>query len=130
MSGLSELVTSILEDSVIDEGEVGQLRALLLADGIIDRTEADALFQLNDATSGNDNDASWKAFFVESLCAHVLEDDKSPGEVDEDEAAYLKAKIHSDGKVDDNEKALLTALKEKATGTIPGPLSFLFEMYL
>ena len=130
MSELSTLVTSILEDGVIDEAEVGQLSTLMLADGVIDREEADALFQFNDGSSGKPNHESWKGFFVKSLCAHVLEDDVSPGEVDDDEAAWLKAKIHEDGSVDDNEKALLLALKEKATGTIPGELSFLFDMYL
>ncbi len=129
ISELAALVVAILEDGVIDEAEVEQLRALLLADGVIDREEADALFELNDATSGKDNHASWNEFFVTSLVAHVLEDDESPGVVDEDEGAYLKGKIYGDGEVDANERALIKALKESATGVIPTSLQFLFNLY-
>lgn len=129
MTELATLVAAILEDGVIDEAEVGQLSTLLLADGVIDREEADALFELNDATSGKANHPSWDAFFVTSLVAHVLEDDESPGVVDEDEGAYLKGKIYGDGEVDANERGLIVALKAKATGDIPQSLQFLFNLY-
>lgn len=127
---LASLKADILEDNIVDEAEVERMRAVLLDDGVIDREEANFLFEINDATSGNENHASWPPFFVDSLAAHVLEDETSPGEVDEDEATYLKEKIHGDGKVDDNEKALLIKLKADAKGPIPGSLQFLFDMYL
>ena len=127
---LESMFESITEDNIVDEEEVQRISAVLLDDGVIDRDEADFLFKVNDATSGNANHESWKIFFVTSLASHVLEDETSPGEIDEDEAAYLKAKIHGDGKVDDNEKALLAEIKAKATGTTPASLQFLFDMYL
>jgi len=107
---LAELKAQILEDGVIDAQEVAQLKERLYADGIIDRAEAEFLFELNDAVSGKANDASWKALFVEAISAHVLEDEESPGVVDEEEAAWLAGKLQADNQIDDVEKALLAKL--------------------
>jgi hypothetical protein len=114
MSNLTELKKSILADGVIDEQEVKQLREVLYADGIIDKEEAEFLFELNDAVSGKENHPSWKALFVEAITSFLLEDETSPGEVDENEAKWLLAKIEGDGKLDDLEISLLNNLKMKA----------------
>ena len=111
---LSDLKAAILDDGIIDDDEVGKLRERLYADGIIDREEADFLFDLNDAVSGKDNAASWGELFVEAIAAHVLEDDVSPGEIDDDEAAWLIGKIQGDGQVDETERKLLKVILEKA----------------
>jgi hypothetical protein len=108
------LKTSILEDGVIDAAEVELLRKELYADNVIDREEADFLFDLNDATSGKANHESWQALFVEAITSHLLDDVESPGEVDAAEAAWLTARIAGDGVTDANETALLTNLKAKA----------------
>ena len=114
MSNLSELKDSILADGVIDEAEVAQLRELLYADGTIDKEEAEFLFELNDAVSGNDNSPAWEALFIEAITSFLLEDETSPGEIDEEEAQWLLAKVQGDGQVDGLEKALLDNLKAKA----------------
>jgi hypothetical protein len=114
MSKLNELKKSILADGVIDEQEVKQLREVLYADGIIDKEEAEFLFELNDAVSGKENHASWKTLFIEAITSFLLEDETSPGVVDEDEAKWLLAKIEGDGKLDDIEVSLLNNLKSKA----------------
>lgn len=114
MGTLKELKKSILADGVIDEQEVKQLRELLYADGIIDKEEAEFLFELNDVAYGKDNHASWAALFVDAITRYLLEDETSPGEVDEDEANWLIAKIQGDGKLDKIESALLQNLKAKA----------------
>jgi hypothetical protein len=114
VSNLKELKKSILADGVIDEQEVKQLREVLYADGVIDKEEADFLFELNDAVSGKENHASWTVLFIEAITSFLLEDETSPGEVDEDEAKWLIAKIQGDGKIDDIELALLQNLKSKA----------------
>ncbi|NLK93114.1 MAG: TerB family tellurite resistance protein [Bacteroidales bacterium] len=114
MSKLNELKKSILADGVIDEQEVKQLREVLYADGIIDKEEAEFLFELNDAVSGKENHASWKTLFIEAITSFLLEDEMSPGVVDEDEAKWLLAKIEGDGKLDDIEVSLLNNLKSKA----------------
>lgn len=114
MANLKELKKSILADGVIDEQEVKQLHEVLYADGIIDEEEANFLFELNDAVSGKKNHSSWKTFFVEAITNFLLDDEKSPGEVDEEEAGWLIKKIQGDGKLDDIELALLQNLESKA----------------
>jgi len=114
MSTLSELKKSILADGVIDEAEVKQLREVLYADGKIDKEEAEFLFELNDAVSGKENHPSWDNLFIEAITSFLLEDETSPGEIDEEEAKWLLAKIQGDGQVDGIEKALLVNLKAKA----------------
>lgn len=114
MSNLKELKKSILADGVIDEQEVKQLREVLYADGLIDKEEAEFLFELNDAVSGKENHSSWASLFVDAITSYLLEDEKSPGEVDEDEAKWLVGKIQGDGKLDELELALLNNLKAKA----------------
>ena len=52
MSELTELKASLLADGVIDADEAKKLDALLFADGRIDKEEAEFLFQLSDAVSG------------------------------------------------------------------------------
>jgi len=112
---LTELAKELTEDGVIDAGEVTKLRERLYADGVIDREEANFLFDLNDATSGNANDPSWQTLFVEALTDHVLQDEESPGDLDDDEAAWLIARIEGDGQLDANELALVEHIKSSAT---------------
>lgn len=114
MSTLNELKKSILTDGVIDEAEVVQLRQVLYADGEIDKEEAAFLFELNDAVSGKKNHESWETFFVEAITSYLLEDETSPGEIDDEEAQWLLSKIQGDGQLDKTENALLDNLKKKA----------------
>jgi TPP-dependent pyruvate/acetoin dehydrogenase alpha subunit len=83
---LGEFAKEILEDGIIDAEEVKKIRERIYADNVIDKEEADFLFELNDAVSGKENDPSWKDLFVEALSDYVLKDEVSPGEVDDDEA--------------------------------------------
>jgi uncharacterized membrane protein YebE (DUF533 family) len=114
MSKLDELKKSILADGTIDEAEVKQLQEVLYADGTIDKEEAEFLFELNDAVSGKCNHESWKTLFVNAVSSYLLEDENSPGEIDDDEAQWLSSKIEGDGKIDELESALLQNLKAKA----------------
>ncbi|KAA6349270.1 hypothetical protein EZS27_003307 [termite gut metagenome] len=114
MSELSELKKSILADGIIDSDEVAQLREVLFADGVIDKEEAEFLFELNDAVSGKKNDAGWGTLFVEAITNFLLEDESSPGEIDDTEAEWLLSKIQGDGQIDGIELALLKNLKAKA----------------
>ena len=113
---LESLKTAVLEDGIIDADEVETIKTVIYGTGSgegegVDRAEADFLFDLNDATSGKENASSWNDLFVEALAKHVLEDEISPGEIDEDEAEWLINRIEGDDKYDDNEKALLTHIK-------------------
>ena len=111
---LEELKKDILADGKIDAEEVKKLREVLYADGKIDQEEADFLFELNDAVSGKSNDSSWNQFFVEAISDYLLNDEKSPGVIDNEEGKWLVEKIGADGQVDGVEKQLLTNLKKNA----------------
>lgn len=110
---LKDLKKDIIEDGVVDAAEVAQMKTILLEDGVIDREEADFLFDVNDAVSGNDNAPEWADFFVESIIAHVLDDPNSPGELDDEETAWLRSKLLADGQIDAVEQKLLAALSAK-----------------
>ena len=111
---LKEFAKEILDDGLIDENEVENIKKRIYADGIIDREEADFLFELNDNVSGNDNAPSWPTLFIEALTDHVLKDEVSPNVLDEDEAAYLIKKIKGDDKVDSTELELIVNIVSKA----------------
>ncbi len=112
---LDELANDILSDGVVDADEVKKIRERVFADKVVDREEADFLFKINDGVSGKDNDPGWKDLMVEAISAHVLHDETTPNEVDDDEAAWLISKIEGDEQVDDIEKAILSEIKAKAT---------------
>jgi len=116
---LSSLKAAILEDGIIDAGEVAMIKAVIYGSGSgggagISRAEADFLFELNDAVSGKKNSPAWKKFFVQAITEHVLGDETSPGVVDAAEAKYLVSRIQADGGVDDVEKALVANIRKKA----------------
>lgn len=114
MKSLEEFKKDLLADGVIDAAEVKELEAVLYADGVIDKDEADFLFEINNAVSGKKNAPEWKDFFVKAISSFVLEDETSPGEIDDEEAKYLYDQIKGDGQIDDIEKALLENIKAKS----------------
>ena len=116
---IDEVVKAILEDGVIDEAEVEQLKKRLYADSKIDKEEAEALFTINDAVKGKNNAAAWAKLFAEAVCDFLLKDETSPGVVDAEEAAWLIEKLEGDSEIDANEKFLLKSLKENAKELAP-----------
>jgi uncharacterized membrane protein YebE (DUF533 family) len=125
MINLNILKKSILADGVIDEQEVKQLREVLYADGIIDKEEAEFLFELNNAVSGKKNHENWETIFIEAISSFLLDDETSPGVVDENEAKWLIEKIQGDGVIDGIELALLHHLKLKAKSIPESLLAFI-----
>lgn len=123
---LSELLADIISDGIVDSNEVSQIRERIFADGKIDREEADFLFDINDATEGNE--PSWKDLFIEAISQYLLDDPNSPGEIDEAEADWLIGKIEKDDQYDDTEKALLAHLKKEAK-SIHEKLQFKIDLH-
>jgi uncharacterized membrane protein YebE (DUF533 family) len=97
---LAALILAIKEDGVIDAMELEQLKAKINEDGKVDREEAIALFDLNNAVTGQPNDPEYPQFFVDTITDSILED----------------------GVVDPAERALLVNIKAKATGELPANL--------
>jgi len=131
---LDAVKAAVIADGVVDAEEVAMIRAVIYGEGgaagsAIDRTEADMLFDINDATTDNEgHDAGWVELFVEAISSHVLDDAESPNEIDADEGDWLVGRIEGDDTYDTNEKALLANIKAKAT-KIDGKLSFKIEMF-
>jgi hypothetical protein len=121
MSKFTDLKASILEDGIIDQEEVKQIAILIYEDGMVDEEEANFLFELNDAVSGRENHKSWNELFVKGIMDYLLHDLNSPGEIDDDEAKWLLAKIGEDGQVDAIEKQLLLKL-QRSSKTFPESL--------
>ena len=86
MKTLQEMKAELLADGIIDANEVKELEVVLYADGKIDEEEANFLFELNDAVSGKDNDPAWNTLFVKAISSYLLDDENSPGEIDDAEA--------------------------------------------
>lgn len=114
MANFEELKKELLADGIIDAAEVKTLEGIIFEDGVVDKEEADFLFELNNAVSGKENAPEWKDFFVKAITSFVLDDEASNGEVDDEEAKYLYDQIKGDGQIDDVEKALLENIKAKS----------------
>ncbi|MDR1984910.1 MAG: YqhA family protein [Prevotellaceae bacterium] len=114
MNILDEIKKSILDEGVITEKKVIMLREALYDDGGITKEKANILFELKNAFENNSNHASWETLFIDSITNFLLEDDDSPGSIDDDEAQWLRAKIQRDGRLSRIDKALLENLKKQS----------------
>lgn len=114
MKTKEQLKAEILADGVIDAKEVKELETALYADGKIDTDEADFLFELNNAVSGKENHSSWEILFIKAITSYLLEDKNSAGEIDAAEAEWLYKKIKGDGQIDSTERTLLLNLQSKS----------------
>ncbi len=131
---LDSVKAAVIADGVVDDDEVEMLRTVIYGQGgaggsDVDRAEADMLFDINDATtSSKGHAASWQDFFVEAIASHVLGDETSPNEIDEEEGNWLISRIEGDDTYDANETALLRHIKNNAKA-ISGKLKFKIEMF-
>ena len=74
---LQELKADLLADGIIDAEEVAKLKEILYADGVIDKEEAEFLFEINDAVTGKEND---RKFY--NACISMDEAKKTYGCID------------------------------------------------
>ena len=130
---LRTLKSSILADGVVDAAEVEMIKTVIYGEGGsggagVSRAEADFLFDVNDGVTGKKNDGGWQKLIVDAISAHLLDDETSPGVVDEAEGDWLMKRIEGDGNFDDVEKAILSNLKAKAK-SVSGKLKFTIEMH-
>ena len=114
---LQELRNAILADGVIDANEVSMLEAELYSNGFIDQNRAGVLFEINNAVTGNANSSEWGDFFIRAVTDFVLQNENSPGVVDDENATSLIDRIFNEDhvEVNDMERDLLTNIQEQAT---------------
>jgi hypothetical protein len=86
----------IMSRGEITEADVLKFRRALYADGIIDESDADALFALHRAATRQD--PQWVDCFVEMLTDHLVNQAIPEGYVTADNVAWLLARIGSEGR--------------------------------
>lgn len=111
---LEEIKKSVLKDGAIDDLEMATIQDYLESGDGMDKEKGNFLFDLKNNASKGKLPSSFKKVFVDEISALLLEDDISPGEIDDDEAKWLRAKIQYNGKIDEYDKALLENLKKKS----------------
>jgi hypothetical protein len=102
-----------LADGYIEEKETEILRREILADGVVNKSEAEFLVDLR--KSAPKAVARFHQFVFEVVKQALLAD----GNVSAAEAAWLQKFVLADGKVDDLEKQFLRDLKAAAKKTSP-----------
>lgn len=95
---LPALVAAALARRNVAAADVAALRALIFPDGVVSRTEAEALFALNEGSHGNH--PSWHTLFVEALTDYFVWQTRPRGYVDDAGAEELLAAIKRDGHVE------------------------------
>lgn len=114
-------VALVLADGTIDDDEVKVLKKELWADGEIDREEVEFLIELRNAAQKKakakkeEINAKFEQLFFKAIEENVLKD----GQIDAQEAGWLRSMLFADGKIDANEKKFLAKLKKSAKSTSP-----------
>ncbi len=130
---LHQLKREIFANGRITKEDVEHLSSYFT--GEIKKEEADFIFDLKDNIVTDKAVPEFYKWFVEVITSYLLEDEDTPGEISEEEAKWLRAKITRKGDFDRADKQLIANLKEKSI-TYPSILHFkrksvlIFEMGL
>ena len=90
------------------------LKDELFSDGGMTKEKGEFLFEFKDSISKDKWSPEFRALFVEAISSLLLEDEESPGEIDDQEAKWLRAKIQIKGYQDRLDHLLLDNLRKKA----------------
>ena len=109
----SAFIEDLKRKATVTKEDVIALRRDVFADGIVERAEADLLFELNTCVA--EPTLSWSDFFVEALSDFVTETVDTRPYVSAEQADYLIERIEKDGKVQTaSELGLLVNVIENA----------------
>lgn len=111
---LEDIRREIIADGKIDHHDIILLKDMITAQGGVSLQMANLLFDIKDNVKPSKLPAEFKDFFVNTLTSYLLDDEETPGEIDEEEAKWLRGKIQKNGHTDDYDIALLNSLKEKS----------------
>ena len=120
-NNLETKLNAIGASGFVTADEVLFLRRSVFADGIVDTSELDCIFQL--AERARDGDPEWQQFFSEIVCDYYLREESPEGYLTEQEFESLRARIIRDGNHASRlELSVLVKLLETAIET-PLPLN-------
>ena len=130
-----ELRKQIFANGRIDENDVKLLRERLDIHQAMTREKGNFLFDVKDNTERDNQCDAFKELFVEAITLLLLNDNDSPGEINDDEAKWLRAKIRFKGYTDRTDDLLINNLKRKSINwprilTFKNPASRTFEKVL
>jgi hypothetical protein len=114
MENLHELKKSIFANGMIEEADIKRLQETIFDEEGITKAKADFLFELKDTISNRKITLQFQNWFIETISAFLLEDEDSPGEIDESEARWLRAKMQRNGSFSKLDKKLLANLRKKS----------------
>jgi hypothetical protein len=135
---LRDLADGIISRRTINTEEVkalqlhifseGRIFERILDDSVVDREEAETLFEINDALSGSGEvDQFWGSLFVGAITSHILKDEISPNRLDEAEAQFLTSRIGRSGQIDPLELELLVNVSASVRTATPSFHSFVLS---
>lgn len=97
----------------ITPADVLYFRHEVFRDGVVSRSEADAIFAMNDTVA--EKCAEWIDFYVEALAEYVVNEEEPRGYVSTDKAEWLIARVSHDGHIDAaSELELLVKVLDRA----------------
>ena len=114
MESLNELKRTIVADGRISTKDVKLLRDAFFNEEGITKAKADFLFKLKDTINKEHLISEFNDFFVEAITSFLLDDESSPGEIDESEAKWLRAKMQTKGYLDKLDMMLLESLRKRS----------------
>jgi hypothetical protein len=119
-------VAELASKNRVTAEDVVMLRREVFGDGVVTRSEAEALFAL-DAIEG-DKCAEWPDFFIEAITDLIVHQEKPAGYISQDNADWLVQAISRDGMVDSlTELELLVHVLEKAKSSPNGLCAYGLE---
>lgn len=108
------------------ESDVLALRRLFFADGIVDPSEAEALFEIEQRCETKD--ASWSQFFVEALTDYVVHQAEPAGYVSIENADWLMERVSADGVIaGQTELSLLIEVLDEARFVPEALITFVLD---
>jgi len=108
MQNVQEIEQTILANGKVDGPELEALRLKMYAHGRIERPEADFLVELHKRVQHRT--PAFEKFFYQAIKDHIL----AHGQIDAEEAAWLRRMLSADGKIADEERKFLHELKGEA----------------
>ena len=123
MTTLKEIRKDAIEIGYIDQSIIDRLQAEIQADQQVSLEEANFLFTIKKQFANKNNSPNWRIFFIDTITRFLLEDEDSPGVVDEHEAQWLRAHIQSQGGLDRTDQLLLSELRTRSIN-YPSILNF------
>lgn len=114
MKTLSELRKELFANGTISKDEVEKLRDAIFDEEGMTKSKGDFLFELKDTVNKERIHDDFSKLFVDAISSLLLEDEASPGEIDDSEARWLRAKIQSKGYFDSLDDELLDNLRAKS----------------